>query len=186
MSGALGCVAGAFGYALRWGSRVELVLHIADDAWAIATYGPCIIVVWRGQPTRRRIEAGFVTLRAHAEAVGAPVHIIVVIEDGSPAPGADDLPLVHDAFESVADRVATAVAVMETQDPAARDVKVAAEAVSGTMAPRIVTKLCFDTAEACAWLAPRRTRADSPPDRRALERIIERVRGSITAPAATV
>jgi hypothetical protein len=156
---------------------VSYALYFADPACAFATYGSCVILIWRREPSRARLDTALTLIRAHAAAIRGRAHLISVVEEGSPPPSLDDLRMLHASLPTMGPLIAAGVGVFETTRPERGGVLRLAELLGGSMASRMATKLCFDTEEACSWLAARI--GGDHADRRALVREVEDLRASL-------
>ena len=160
---------------------MKFVLRVADDAVALATCGPFVIVIWRGVPTRARLEAGLALMEEHAAAIGPPIGVISVVEEGSPPPSTEDMVFIQSSFGMMSRVIAAMAGVFETTGEL-EEARVAREMIGGAMGRRVELKQCFAVEEACTWIVPRIVPGAERPYGRALARTIEKIRACITAP----
>lgn len=162
-------------------STVDLVLHRTDDEHAIASYGRFVVVIWRGMPTRARMEGGLEVVNAVYSAVGASLGMLAVMEEGSPPPLSVDLEWVKIGAAAVPGMIAGMAGVFESRDGAPPDHD-AGEVMAAGLGSRIPMRVCFDVDEACTWLA-RRVTPDSADAsaRRMLARAVETTRAAVVA-----
>jgi hypothetical protein len=154
-------------------------LHFADEVFALATCGPYLIVVWRGAPDRPRLERLLALAEEHAKAIGGPIGMVGVIEEGSPPPDPDDAAFLVPRFETLAGTTVLAAAAVLEARTEAPDLRAVAESLSGALGQHIVMKMCFAPEEACTWIIPRLVPQPEPSLREELARSIEQTRASI-------
>jgi len=158
-----------------------VAMAVVDDAFAMGERGGVVILVWRGVPTRPRLERSVEAFGAIARRAQAPLSMFAVIEERSPSPALADLAFSARAFDRFADVLVASVAVLEERSTtsAVLDALLAVHALRRRPAK---TKFCADVREAAAWLAPRHPHTE--PDeafRGALTAAVEAVRASFSA-----
>lgn len=156
---------------------MEPTLDVVDDEHAMATWGRYLILVWRGAPTRARLEAQFDLIRRHAATLRVPMGVFAVMEEGSHPPQPEDLAFVNEALEAHASHVAAMVGALEARIGHVDVLRDSAERVAAQVASSFAVKACFDVDEACTWITRRMT--PYVDDRRELAIAVEKVRRAI-------
>lgn len=160
-------------------ASVSLEPRFSDDGLAVGEYARVVVFVWRGPPTRHRLERVVDAFAAVAARLRGPLSVLAVIEASSPPPSLADLPYSATAFDTFADILAASVAVIEERGAAS----VLFEAVASVQALRrrpSATKFCVDVSEAAAWLCTRHPHGDADPAFRAgLIAAVEQIRESL-------
>lgn len=159
---------------------MEPTLDVVDDEHAMATWGRYVILVWRGTPTRPRLERQFELIRRHAAIVGARLGVFAVMEEGSHPPSPADLAFVGEGLDEPAAHVAAMVGAFEARGPHIEALRDSAERLAAHVAPYFAVRACFDVDEACTWITRRMT--PYVDDRRELAVAVEKVRRAIPAP----
>lgn len=150
-----------------------------DDAFAVGEHARVVVLIWRGVPTRRRLERAVEAFGAIARRTQAPLSILAVIEERSPPPALADLGFSARAFDRFADMLVASVGVLEerTATSALLDAMSAVAALRRRPRP---SKFCADVHEAAAWLAARHPHMDTQSAfRDALVASVEEVRAQL-------
>lgn len=143
-----------------------------DEAVALGEYDRVVILVWRGAPTRARLERVVQGFGDIAARVSGRVSMLAVIEATSPAPRLEDLVFSATAFDRYAAVTAATAAVLE--DRATTSVILDATAQVNSLRRRPTpSKFCADVREAVAWLAIRHPHESS--DRAFRDGVLEAV-----------
>lgn len=139
-----------------------------------------VAAIWRGEPTRERLERSFdVTARA-MERAGHGVGLVVIVEPGSPPPEPDSLPWVAGVLDELDSLAAIAVVLEERTDLL---VDTAASIHSMTRPSRQPLKVLADADEAVVWLLRRLDPTPSASSRIAVRAWIESLRAALPEPS---
>jgi hypothetical protein len=130
------------------------VIVRAEAAMALATYGPVVVMIWRGVPTVARLRAGTELVRGHASARGTAVAVLSIVEQGSPLPGHVERKALASDMREVASSIVACAFVAEGAGPWARLAIDVVSAVDGFRG-RTKEKLTVGAEEAAAWLVAR-------------------------------
>lgn len=133
------------------GAPVELLT--VDEAMGCARRGPLFVIVWRGAPTRERMQRSVDAYDATARRDGAPPAMLAVIEEGSPPPLPRDFVWIACQHDDRA--IAAAAAVLDGRDPWFSSMLDAVLSLLTKRRLAHVSKVCSDVSEAAAWLATR-------------------------------
>lgn len=161
--------------------RAPVVIEVSDDAFAVGEHARVVVLIWRGAPTRPRIERVIDAFEAIVRRAQASVSMLVVLEERSPPATFPNIVLSARTFDRFADVLEAWVTVLEqrTGTSAVLDALSAVHALRRRPTP---TKFCADVSEAAAWLAPRHPHTE--PDeafRGALIEAVEAVRAALIA-----
>lgn len=138
-----------------------VAIEAADDAFALGEREGVAVLVWRGRPTRRRLER---SVEGFAEIVRrcspARVSMLAVIEERSAPPGLADMRFSAGAFDRFAHVLAASVAVLEERNGTLLVLDALAR-VNALRRRPTPTKFCADVHEAATWLASRHPHSHS-------------------------
>lgn len=150
----------------------------ADSAFALGTHGCVVVMVWRGDATMERLNAGTALIATHAVEVGTSVGVVSVIEAGAPPPDAEGIERVAADQRELASIMWGFAVVMEDPEPAyVMDAGYAMDDVRGVP---LKLRHCADAREATAWLVSQcPPSAQEPPTREGLLEAIAQVRSAI-------
>ena len=161
--------------------RAPVVIEDFDDAFAVGEHARVVVLVWRGRPTRARLERSVEAFGSIARRAQAPLSMFAVIEERSPPPAFANLAFSARAFDRFADVLVASVAVLEERSTTSA-VLDALSAVNALRRRPAKTKFCADVREAAAWLAPRHPHTEPEAAfRAALIAAVEAVRASFSA-----
>lgn len=159
---------------------MEPIVRFVDDEHAIATWDRYVILIWRGAPTRSRLEEQFETIQSHADAIGDRIGVVAVMEEGSPPPLPEDLAFIDRALQQRAHQIVAMGGAFEATEDNSEAVRDAAESLGASLGVCFPMRACFDVDEACAWLT-RRMGDGHLEARRALAVAVETVRSAVDA-----
>ena len=142
-------------------------------------YDRVVVLVWRGSPTRRRLEHAVEDFAAIAQRTPGPLSLLAVIEERSPPPSLADLAYSATAFDRFAGILVASIAVLEERHATSALLDAVAWVQSRRRRPT-ATKFCVDAGEAATWLSPRHPHVDPDPIfRTGLVAAVEQIRATL-------